>query len=55
VGRHAQVQRAQAAVDEEAVERPGHRADRVLHEAHLLVQSLVAHDHRAANQVRVPA
>ncbi len=35
---HAQVQRPQPAVDEEAVERPGHRADRVLDEADLLVQ-----------------
>ena len=34
VGRHPQVQGAQAAVDEEAVERPGHGAHRVLDEAH---------------------
>ena len=35
--RHPQVQRAQPAVDEEAVERPGHGADGVLHEPHALV------------------
>ena len=36
---HPQVQRAQPAVHEEAVQRPGHGADRVLHEAHGLVRA----------------
>ena len=39
VGRHPQVQRAQPAVDEEAVERPRHGADGVLDEAQPLVES----------------
>ena len=52
---HAQVQRAQAAVNEEAVEWAGHGADRVLDEAHLLVQRRVAQDHGAADDVRVAA
>ena len=38
-----------------AVERAGHGADRLLHEAHLLVEVGVAHDHRAADDVGVPA
>ena len=50
-----QVQRAQPAMDEEAVERAGHRADRVLHEVDLLVQLLVAHHDRAADHVGVAA
>jgi hypothetical protein len=54
VGAHAQGQRAQAAVHEEAVERAGHGADRLLHEAHLLVHVGVAHDHGAPDDVGVP-
>ena len=52
---HPQVQRAQPAVHEEAVERARDRADGVLHEAHALVDLGVAHDHRAADRVGVPA
>ena len=55
VRRHAQVQRPQAAVDEKAVERARHGADRVLHEAHALVQLRVAHHDGAADHVGVPA
>ena len=40
---------------EEGVERPRDRADRVLHEAHALPPPVVAHDHRAADGVGVPA
>ena len=42
-------------MDEEAVERAGHRADAQLHEAHRLVDVAVAHDHGAADRVGVPA
>ena len=52
---HAQVQRAQAAVDEEAVERARHGADRVLDEAQPLVPLGVAGDHDASDDVRVAA
>ena len=55
VRRHPQVQRAQSAVHEEAVEGPGDGADGVLHELHALVGARVAHDHGAADGVRVPA
>ena len=47
------MQGAQAAVDEEAVERAGHRADGVLDEAHALVEGLVGHDHRTTDDVRM--
>ena len=49
---HPQVQRAQPAVDEEAVHRAGDRADGVLDEAHLLVQLGVADDDRAERRCR---
>ena len=56
MGRDAQVQRAQAAVDEEAVERAGHRADGVLHEAHAARAAPASRDDdRAADDVGVPA
>ena len=42
MGLHPQVQGAQAAVDEEAVERAGDRADGVLDEPQPLVELLVA-------------
>ena len=48
---HAHGQRAQPAVHEEAVEGARHGADRLLHEAHLLVQLGIAHDHGAADHV----
>src|SRR5215211_306011 len=46
---------AQAAVHEEAIERAGHGAHRVLDEAHPLVQRVIAHDDGAAHDVRVAA
>ncbi len=55
VGLHPQVQRAQPAVHEEAVERPRHGADRVLDEAQALVSLCVAGDDGAADDVGVAA
>ena len=55
MGRHPQVQGPQPAVDEEAVERSRHRADRVLDEAQALVELAVAGDDHAADHVGVAA
>ena len=55
MGGDAQVQGAQAAVHEEAVQRAGDGADGVLDEAHLLVQRGVLHDDGAADGVGVAA
>src|SRR3954468_9555771 len=55
MGGHAQVEGAQATVHEEAVERAGYGAHRVLDEAHPLVQRVIAHDDRSAHDIRVTA
>ncbi len=52
---HAQMERAQPAVHEEAVERPRNRADGVLHEPQALVPLVRLRDHDAADDVRVAA
>src|SRR5829696_8068952 len=53
--RDPQVERAQPAVDEEAVEWAGHRSDRVLNEADALVEPLVPDHHQPADHVGVAA
>ena len=55
MGLHAQVERAQPAVYEEAVERARHGAGGVLDEAHALVPVGVAGDDRPAHHVGVAA
>ena len=56
VGLHPQLQRAQPAVDEEAIERPRNGADGVLDEAQPLVPARRARgDHDAADDVGVAA
>ena len=55
VSLHPQMQGAKAAVDEEAIERPRHGADGVLHEAQALVPCRIARDDDAADDVGVAA